>query len=62
MHFYGGWRKGVVWWEHEGPPILAIVVGGFGGAGEDIVPSVDAHVRLLDCLWTGIGIERVKAG
>lgn len=36
------WRgKGVVRGEHQCAPVLTILVGGFGWAGEDVVPSKD---------------------
>lgn len=38
MHADGGWSEGVGWGEEEGPPVLAVVVGGVGRAGEDVVP------------------------
>lgn len=31
--------KGVVGGKHQRAPVLTIFVGGFGGAGEDVVPS-----------------------
>jgi hypothetical protein len=34
-----GWRgERVVWWEDEGAPVLAVVVGCVRGADEDVVP------------------------
>jgi len=33
-------RKGVIGRKHQGAPVLAIVVGCVGRAGEDVVPSV----------------------
>ncbi len=32
-------REGVVGWEDEGPPVLAIMVRSIWGSGEDVVPS-----------------------
>lgn len=39
MHSYGGGSEGVGWGEEEGAPVLTVVVGRVGGAGEDVVPS-----------------------
>ena len=36
-----GGCEGVVGREHERSPVLAVLVGGFGRAGEDVVPSSD---------------------
>lgn len=38
MHADGGRGEGVVGGEEEGSPVLAVVVGGFGRAGQDVVP------------------------
>lgn len=41
MHADGRRREGVVGWEGEGSPVLAVVVGCVGRAGEDVVPFED---------------------
>lgn len=38
MHTDCRGRKRVCWREEEGAPVLAVVVGGAWGAGEDVVP------------------------
>ena len=39
VHADGGWSEGVFRGKEEGSPVLAIFIGGFRGAGEDVVPS-----------------------
>lgn len=38
MHADRGGSKGVVGWEEECAPVLAVYVGGVWGAREDVVP------------------------
>lgn len=38
VHTYGGGREGVGGGEEERAPVLAVVVGGRGRAGQDVVP------------------------
>jgi hypothetical protein len=40
VHFYSGWGDGVDWGEYQRAPVLAVVIGGFGWAGENVMPSV----------------------
>ena len=44
VHADGWGREGVVRREYEGAPVLAAFVGGFGRAGEDVVPFEDVAV------------------
>lgn len=37
----------VVWWEHEGAPILTVMVGSVGWSGQYVVPSVMVQVGLV---------------
>lgn len=39
-HPDGWWFEWVLRGEHEGTPVLAVVVGGVWGAGKEVVPSV----------------------
>jgi len=39
-HPDGWWLEWVLRGEYESTPVLAVVVGGVGGAGEKVVPSV----------------------
>lgn len=41
VHADGGGGEGVVGGKEERSPVLAVFVGGAGGAGEDVVPSVE---------------------
>ncbi len=41
MHSDGGGCEGVVGWEDQGAPVLAVMVGCIWGTGEDVVPSVE---------------------
>lgn len=41
VHADRGRGEGVVRWEDEGPPVLALVVGSVFGTGEDVVPSAN---------------------
>lgn len=50
MHTDCGWCEGVVRWEHEGSPVLAVVVGSVWGSGEDVVPSVMLLVEGCGCV------------
>ena len=38
VHADGRGSKGVVGWEDESSPVLAVFVGGVGWAGQDVVP------------------------
>ena len=41
VHANRGRGEGVVWREHERAPVLAAFIGGFGRAGQDVVPFED---------------------
>lgn len=57
MHAYRWRREGVVGREHQGAPVLPIVVGGGGRAGEDIMPPI----RRVVSVWV-IVPRRVRGG
>lgn len=44
VHSDRGGCEGVVCWEDEGAPVLAIVVRCIGWAGENIMPSADVSI------------------
>lgn len=64
VHADGGWGEGVVGREHEGAPVLAAFVGGFGRAGQDVVPFEDVLLRGVgdDVGWRGFGDGGVLFG
>lgn len=45
MHADGGRSEGVVGREDQGAPVLAVVVRGILGAGDDVVPSITVSRR-----------------
>lgn len=64
MHPDRGRSEGVVGWEEERAPVLAVLVGGRGRAGEDVVPFEDVGFRGVggDVGWRVGGDGGVFAG
>ena len=43
VHSDGGRRKGVIRWEDQSPPVLAAMIRGILGTGNNIMPPVGSH-------------------
>lgn len=64
MHSYGGWCEGIICWEDERAPVLAVMVRGIWRAGKDIMPSADVSIscNLLGEGWRGNVLQNVGLG